>query len=124
VNSLMAVDARPIEVDNVLHEERFFGGDIVWWVLIVSIPALLFGLSLWPAMGGYLLVTIAGIAAGIGFAQIILRLPYLTKRFALSVLIVLVLSAVIGLIGQVYSTSLPVTSPRADVMYKPPISGG
>ena len=45
---------------------------------------------------------------GIGFAQIILRLPYLTKRFALSVLIVLILSAVIGVIGQVYSTSLPV----------------
>jgi hypothetical protein len=122
----MAVDARPIEVDNVLHEERFFGGDIVWWVLllVVSIPVMLFGLSEWPGIGGYLLLTIGGIAAGISFAQIILRLPYLTKRFALSVLIVLVLSAVIGLVGQVYSTSLPVTSPRADVMYKPPISGG
>lgn len=122
----MAVDARPIEVDNVLHEERFFGGDIVWWVLllIVSIPVLLLGLYQWPQFGGYLLVVIGGIAAGIGFAQIILRLPYLTKRFALSVLIVLILSAVIGVIGQVYSTSLPVATPPADVMYKPPISGG
>jgi hypothetical protein len=122
----MAVDARPIEVDNVLHEERFFGGDIVWWVLllIVSIPVLLLGLYQWPQFGGYLLVVIGGIAAGIGFAQIILRLPYLTKRFALSVLIVLILTAVIGVIGQVYSTSLPVATPPADVMYKPPISGG
>jgi hypothetical protein len=122
----MAVDARPIEVDNVLHEERFFGGDIVWWVLllIVSIPVLLLGLYQWPQFGGYLLVVLGGIAAGIAFAQIILRLPYLTKRFALSVLIVLILSAVIGVIGQVYSTSLPVATPPADVMYKPPISGG
>jgi hypothetical protein len=122
----MAVEARPIEVDNVLQEERFFGGDIVWWVLllIVSIPVMLFGLSQWPGIGGFLLVVVGGIAAGIGFAQIILRLPYLTKRFALSVLIVVILSAVIGIIGQVYSTSLPVPTAPADVLYKPPISGG
>src|SRR5216684_6152287 len=106
----MAVEARPIEVDNVLDEERFFGGDIVWWILllIVSLPVMLYGLSQAPGVGGFLLLIVGGIAAGVSFAQIILRLPYLTRGFAVSVLIVLVLSAFIAIVAQVYGMTLPV----------------
>src|ERR687886_760310 len=40
---LMAVETRPGEVERVRDEERLFGGDLVWWLLLllVSVPILL-----------------------------------------------------------------------------------
>jgi hypothetical protein len=122
----MAVDTQPIEVESVRDEERFFGGDIVWWalLLLVSIPLLLWGLSLSPDTSGFLLLSVGGVLAGVGFAQVMLRMPYFTNGFVRSMLIVLVAAAVIGVIAMVYSTTLSVPDARPDVLYKPPISGG
>jgi hypothetical protein len=125
----MAVEAeasRPIEVENVRDEERFFGGDIVWWVLLllVSVPIILYGLAQVPTTGGFLVLSVGGIAAGVGFAQVMLRMPYLTNGFIKSIVIVLVVSAIIGGIALLYSLTLPVPTAPPDVMYKPPISGG
>jgi hypothetical protein len=116
----------PIEVENVREEERFFGGDIVWWclLLLVSIPVMLWGLTRIPDTIGFLLLAIGGIMAGIGFAQVMLRLPYFTNGFVKSMLIVLVATIIIAGIALAYSSSLPVPSAPLDVTFKPPISGG
>jgi hypothetical protein len=122
----MALDAPPIEVDKVRDEERFFGGDIVWWVLllVVCVPVTLFGLAQAPSIGGFLLLSVGGILGGLAFAQVMLRLPYFTNGFTRSMLIVVVATIVIAGIALVYSMTLPVPTAPPDVLYKPPISGG
>jgi hypothetical protein len=125
----MAVEAeveRPIEVESVRDEERFFGGDIVWWalLLLVSIPVILGSLSLIPDTIGFLILSLGGIMAGVGFAQVILRMPYLTNGFVKSMLIAIVATLVICGIALAYNATLPVAIAPPDVMYKPPISGG
>jgi hypothetical protein len=123
----MAVQSQaPIEIENVRDEERFFGGDIVWWclLLLVSIPVLLWGLAAIPDTGGFLLLAIGGIMAGIAFAQLMMRLPYLTNGFMRSVLIVLVAAVIICGIALLYSFTLAVPEAPLDVTFKPPISGG
>ena len=122
----MALEVRPIEVANVRDEERLLGGDVVWWafLLVVSVPLLLYGLSQAPQIHGWLILTVATIAAGTAFAQVMLRLQFLTGRFLLSIFMVCVAAVVIGGIAQIYSWSLPVPTAPVDVMYKPPISGG
>ena len=120
------VPQAPIEVENVRDEERFFGGDIVWWalLLLVSVPVVLLSLSKIPDTLGFFLLSIGGVMAGVGFAQVVLRLPYFTNGFMKSVLIGIVVLLVIGGIALLYSTSIPVPDAPPDVMYKPPISGG
>jgi hypothetical protein len=122
----MAVDTQPIEVEHVEDEERLFGGDIVWWLLLllVSVPIMLYGLAQAPQVLGFFVLSIGGILAGIAFAQIMLRLPYLTHRFLLSLLIVFVVAVVICGIALAYSSTLPVQQAPPDTMYKPAISGG
>jgi hypothetical protein len=122
----MAVDTPPIEIQRVRDEERLFGGDIVWWLLllVVSVPIILLGLAQAPQIHGFLFLTVGGVAAGVSFAQITLRLPYFTNGFVKSMLIVLLVSAVIGGIAFMYSMTLPVPEASPDVMYKPPIPGG
>ena len=124
----MATEAQPVEVElaSVRDEERLFGGDIVWWamLLLVSIPILLLGLAQVPDTSGFLLLSLGGVLAGVGFAQITLRLPYLTNGFVKSMLIVFFASLVIAGIALMYNMTLPVPSAPPDVMYKPPISGG
>jgi len=122
----MAVEAPPIQVEKVRDEERFFGGDIVWWVLllVVSIPIMLLGLAQAPTVGGFVILGVGGVLGGVAFAQVMLRMPYFTKGFATSVLIVLAASIVIAGVALLYSLTLPVPTAPPDVMYKPPISGG
>src|SRR5713226_3983558 len=121
----MAVEARPIEVANVRAEERLLGGDVVWWafLLVVSVPIMLFGLSQAPQVHGFLILSLGGVAAGTAFAQVMLRLQFFTGRFLLSIFMVMIAALIIGGIGQLYNMSLPVPQSIPDVMYKPPISG-
>jgi hypothetical protein len=123
----VAVDTEtPIEIESVKDEERFFGGDIVWWalLLLISIPVLLWGLSQIPSTGGFLLLSLGGIAAGLAFTQLMFRLPYITNGFVKSVLIVLVAALILCGIALVYNASLDVPSAPLDTTFKPPISGG
>jgi hypothetical protein len=122
----MAVDSRPIVIVSVRDEERLFGGDIVWWLLllVVSVPIMLFGLAAAPQIHGFIVLAIGGIALGLAFAQVILRLPYITNGFMRSVLIVMLASLVIAGVAWVFSETLPVPTAPPDVMYKPPVSGG
>ncbi|MBV9582833.1 MAG: hypothetical protein JO057_29975 [Chloroflexi bacterium] len=124
----MAVESQsqPIEVENVRDEEHFFGGDIVWWTLLLlfGIPVMLWGLSQIPDTTGFLILGVGGIMAGVGFAQIMFRLPYFTNSFVRSVILVLVLSLVVCGIAFLYNLTLPVPQAPLDVTFKPPISGG
>ena len=119
-------EAPPLEVENVQDEERFFGGDIVWWclLLLVSIPVLLRGLESIPDTSGFVVLSIGGIMLGVAFTQIMMRLPYLTNSFVRSLLIVFAAMLIIGVIALLFSMTLPVPDAPPDVMYKPPISGG
>jgi hypothetical protein len=110
----------------VRDEERLFGGDIVWWLLllVVSVPIMLFGLAAAPQIHGFVFLSIGGITLGVAFAQVILRLPYITNGFMRSVLIVMLVSLVIAGVAWVFSETLPVQTAPPDVMYKPPVSGG
>lgn len=124
----MAVETgpQPIEVENVRDEERFFGGDIVWWclLLLVSIPVLLGAVALIPSTGGFLLLALGGIMAGVGFTQVVMRLPYFGNGFARSVLIVIVAAIILCGIWLAYNSTLEVPQAPLDVTFKPPISGG
>ncbi len=122
----MAAEAQPVELHSVREEERLLGGDIVWWVLLllVSVPAILLGISQAPQIHGFVILAVGGVAAGIAFAQIALRLPFYTHRFLLSMLLVVVALAIIGGVAQLFNMSLPVPQASLDVMYKPAISGG
>ncbi|HTD77539.1 MAG TPA: hypothetical protein VK898_07880 [Chloroflexota bacterium] len=123
----MAVEAeQPIIIEKVRDEERFFGGDIVWWALLLvcSVPVVLFGLGLAPDLGGFLLMIVGGVLGGVAFAQVMLRMPYFTSGFVKSMLIVLLASVVIAGVALLYNMTLPVPTAPPDVLYKPPISGG
>jgi hypothetical protein len=124
--NLVAVEARPIEVANVRAEERLLGGDVVWWafLLVVSVPIMLWGLAQSPQIHGFLILSVGGIAAGTAFAQVMLRLQYFTGRFLLSMFMVFIAALVICGVAQLYSMTLPVPQAPPDVMFKPPISGG
>src|SRR3979409_2200667 len=112
----MAVDSRPIVVARVRDEGRLFGGDIVWWLLllVISVPIMLFGLAAAPQIHGFVFLAIGGIAAGLAFAPVILRLPYFTNGFMRSVMIVILVSAVIAGVAFVYSLTLPVPTAPPD----------
>ena len=124
----MAVETqpKPIEIEDVREEQRFFGGDIVWWclLLLVSIPVLLGGISQIPSTFGFLLLAVGGIMAGVGGAQIMFRLPYITNGFIKSVVIVFAAALVICGIALLFSLTLEVPEAPIDTMFKPPISGG
>lgn len=122
----MALELRPVEVERVRDEERLFGGDIVWWVLllVISVPIMLWGLARIPETAGFVFLGFGGVSAGIAFAQIALRLPYLTNRFVLSIVIAGGVLLVIGIAALLFNMTLPVPTAPPDVMYKPPISGG
>src|ERR1700716_3416006 len=96
------------------------GGDILCWLLllVISVPIMLFGLAAAPQIHGFVFLAIGGIAAGLAFAQVILRLPYFTNGFMRSVMIVILVSAVIAGVAFVYSLTLPVPTAPPDVMYK------
>jgi F0F1-type ATP synthase membrane subunit c/vacuolar-type H+-ATPase subunit K len=117
---------RPVEIERVRDEERMFGGDIVWWLLllIVSVPVMLWGLAQTPETGGFVFLALGGIGAGVSFARVAVRLPYLTNHFSLSMFLAIAVIAIIGLIALVFNMSLPVPTAPLDVMYKPPVSGG
>ncbi len=119
-------DAQPIEVESVRDEERFFGGDIVWWclLLLVSIPVLLGSVSLIPSTGGFLLLALGGIMAGVGFTQIVMRLPYFGNGFAKSMIIVFIAALILCGIWLWFNSSLDVPQAPLDTTFKPPISGG
>lgn len=124
----MAVEtqSQPIEIESVKDEERFFGGDPVWWalLLLVSIPVLLWGLSQIPSTGGFLLLALGGIMAGVGFTQLMFRMPYITNGFMKSVIIVVIAAAILCGIALLYNMTLDVPTAPLDTTFKPPISGG
>jgi hypothetical protein len=126
VEARPGAEARPIEIARVRDEERLLGGDIVWWafLLVISVPIMLYGLAESPQIHGFLILSVGGVAAGTAFAQVMLRLQYLTGRFLLSMFLVFVAAGVICGIAQLYSMSLPVREAPPDLMYKPPMSGG
>ena len=126
VDTQRSIEPRPIEIEKVRDEERFFGGDIVWWALLLvcTVGVVLFGLKLAPDLGGFLLMIVGGVLGGVAFAQVMLRMPYLTRGFVKSILIVLAACIVIAGIALLFNMTLPVPTAPPDVLYKPPISGG
>ena len=117
----------PIEVENVRDEERLFGGDVVWWalLLVVSVPIVLCGLALAPQIHR-LSDPVGGRHGGrdclcSGHRCACRTSPAASCSACSSSFVA---SVIIGGIGQLYIMTLPVPQASLDVMYKPPISGG
>jgi hypothetical protein len=115
-----------VEVEHVRDEERMLGGDVVWWIvlLVFSLPMVLLGVAKAPDLGGFVLMIVGGILAGVAFAQVMLRLPYFTHRLFASFVILTVVTLVVIGIAFLFGMALPVPTAPPDVMYKPPVSGG
>ena len=113
----MAVEVRESsDVDHTL------GGNWVVWSagLIVGLGLFLVGVGQSPQTGGFLLMIASGLLAGLSYTQVMLRLPVVTHRFTLSLLLTLLVTSVL-LVGMLmYGMALPTPSPTTDVRLVPP----
>jgi hypothetical protein len=102
--------------------DRTLGGNVFMWLagLVVGLGLFLAGVSMAPSTGGFLLMAASGVLAGLSYTELMLRMPTVTHRFALSMLLTLVVLAVIAIGALVFANSLPVPPQNPDVNLLPP----
>ena len=117
----MAIDVRAQSRAEEAEVDRTLGGNLMAWLagLVLGLGLFLLGLSQSPQIGGFLLMAASGILAGASYAQVMLRMPTVTHRFALSLLLTLVVAAVIIVGAMMYSASLPTPAHNPDVNLLP-----
>lgn len=119
----MAINAHPqtsaraerVEVDRTL------GGNVFLWLggLVVGLGLFLAAVSMAPQTSGFLLMAASGVLAGLSYTELMLRMPTVTHRFTLSVLLTLIVLAVIVGGALVFANSLPVRPQNPDVNLLP-----
>lgn len=114
----MAVDVRERPND---RGDASIGGSLIFWgiVLILGIALFAWGLALVPQIGGYVLIIASAVPMGVGYTQIVTRIPRATHRIAVSLLIAAVFFAV--LFGAVYiiGQAFPTPSSTSTVLLEP-----
>jgi len=115
VNPQTTARAEQVEVDRTL------GGNLFLWLggLVVGLGLFLAGVSMAPNTGGFLLMAASGILAGLSYTELMLRMPTVTHRFALSLLLTLIVAAVIVGGALAFANSLPVPTQNPDVNLLP-----
>src|SRR5919199_1556397 len=115
VRSRMKARAEEAEVDRTL------GGNLFVWLggLVLGLGLFLLGVSMAPQTGGFLLMAASGVLAGLSYTEVMLRMPTMTHRFTLSLLLTLVVLAVVVSGALVYANSLPVRAQNPDVNLLP-----
>src|SRR5919199_3412874 len=115
VRSRMKARAEEAEVDRTL------GGNLFVWLggLALGLGLFLVGLSLAPQMGGFLLMAASGVLAGLSYTEVMLRMPTVTHRFTLSLLLTLIVLAVIVAGALAFANSLPTPAQNPDVKLLP-----
>ena len=107
--------AEEVEVDRTL------GGNIFLWLggLVVGLGLFLAGVSMAPQTGGFLLMAASGVLAGLSYTELMLRMPTVTHRFALSLLLTLIVLGVVVAGALVFANSLPTPPQNPDVKLLP-----
>jgi hypothetical protein len=101
--------------------DRTLGGNVFVWLagLALGLGLFLAGVSMAPSTGGFLLMAASGVLAGLSYTEVMLRMPTMTHRFALSLLLTLVVLAVVVTGALVFANSLPVPAQNPDVNLLP-----
>jgi hypothetical protein len=107
--------AEEVEVDRTL------GGNIFLWLggLVVGLGLFLAGVSMAPQTGGLLLMAASGILAGLSYTELMLRMPTVTHRFTLSLLLTLLVLGVIVAGALLFANALPTPPQNPDVNLLP-----
>jgi hypothetical protein len=116
------VSAEPIDRGIEEQDDARLGGNVVVWVAVVLVGLGLFaaGLRLAPGTSGFLLMIAGGLVMGPGYAELLLRLPSMTHRFSVSLLLALVCSALlVGVPSRSAANEQPLT-PNPDALLQPP----
>ena len=117
----MAMDVRTQPRAEEAEVDRTLGGNLLVWLagLALGLGLFLLGLGLAPQTGGFVLMAASGVLAGVSYAELMLRMPTMTHRFTLSLLLTLLVATVIVLGALAYANSLPTPPQNPDVMLQP-----
>ena len=117
----MALDVRTRARAEEAEVDHTLGGTLLVWLagLALGLGFFVVGLRLAPEIGGFLLMIASGLLAGVSYTEVMLRLPTMTHRFTLSLLLTLLVAAVIVVGFMLYGQSLPTATAPGDVMLLP-----
>ena len=77
------------------------------------------GVSMAPRTGGFLLMAASGVLAGLSYTELMLRMPTVTHRFTLSLLLTLIVLAVVVTGALLFAHSLPTPAHNPDMNLLP-----
>ena len=89
------------------------------WVLAIGLGLFLIAVNMAPQTTGFLVMAASGVLAGLSYTEVMLRMPSMTHRFTLSLLLTLVVLAVIIVGALAYANSLPTPPQNPDVNLLP-----
>jgi hypothetical protein len=117
----MAVDVRSQARAEEAEVDRTLGGNVFVWLggLALGLGLFLVSVSMAPGTGGFLLMAASGVLAGLSYAEVMLRMPTMTHRFTLSLLLTLVVLAVIVAGALAFANALPTPAQNPDVNLLP-----
>jgi hypothetical protein len=123
----MAINVHPQTSVRAEEDEvnRTLGGNVFLWLggLVVGLGLFLASVSMAPQTGGFVLMAASGVIAGLSYTELMLRMPSVTHRFTLSLLLTLIVLGVIVAGAVVFANSLPTPPQNPDVNLLP-ASGG
>ena len=117
----MAVDVPSQARAEEAEVDRTLGGNVFVWLvgLAVGLGLFLVGVNMAPHTAGFLVMAASGILAGLSYAEVMLRMPSVTHRFTLSLLLTVVVLAVVVGGALAYANSLPTPAQNPDVNLLP-----
>jgi hypothetical protein len=118
----MAVDVRSRARAEEAEVDRTLGGNVFVWLagLALGLGLFLVGVSMAPQTGGFLLMAASGVLAGLSYAEVMLRMPTMTHRFTVSLLLTVIVLAVIVAGALAFAHSLATPPQNPDVKLLPP----
>jgi hypothetical protein len=117
----MAVDIHSQAPAEEAEVDRTLGGNLFVWLggLALGLGLFLVAVSMAPQTGGFVLMAVSGVLAGLSYTELMLRMPTVTHRFTLSLLLTLIVLAVIVAGALVFANSLPTPAQNPDVNLLP-----
>jgi hypothetical protein len=109
-----------------VNDDARLGGNVVVWLGAVVVGMALLGVGIYaaPDMAGFLAMVPGGVLAGLGYAELLSRMPTLTHRFWLSVVLGMVVLALIAGILAINASAAPGPTQNPDTLLMPYESSG
>jgi hypothetical protein len=126
MNMALAVDEQRSPVLALIQEEAVddvrLGGNLPLWcsVVVAGFGLLVIGIRLAPSSGGFLTMIGGGLLFGLGYAEVITRLPTLTHRWSMSLVLALLIGLPLLLLLWWNASTLPVPPPDPTAIVVPP----